>query len=104
MGAAVIAAAAAKRKRDIIDRFVEAGAVAPERAVSLAAIGVEPHSRVTRELFHEEIIRTTSDGAHWVDLAREGALRRARLRIVGILVAVLLLAALVIAWMGAAAR
>lgn len=104
MGAAVIAAAAAKRKRDIIDRFVDAGAVAPERAVSLAAVGVEPHARVTRELFHEEIIRTTSDGGHWVDLERYAALRRLRLRIVGGLAALVLLVLLVMTWLGATSR
>ena len=104
MGAAVIAAAAAKRKREIIDRFVDAGAVSPDRAVPLAALGVEPHARFTRELFHEEIIRTTADGAHWVDLQRHVALRQVRLRIVTGLAVVLLVVLLVMLWGRSAAR
>jgi hypothetical protein len=102
MGAAVIAAAAvAKRKQDIIDRFVDAGAVSPERAVSLDAVGVEPHTRLTRELFHEEIIRTTADGAFWVDLERYAALRRRRLSVVAAIGGIVLVVALVVAWWSA---
>ena len=88
MGAAVIVAAMRMREREVIDDFRAAGATSPDRAQSYTAIG-RGESLAVRRLRNRAVIREASPGVFYLDEEVWAAVRRTRLRMVTVFVAIL---------------
>jgi hypothetical protein len=87
MGAAVIIAAMKRREQEVIDDFRAANATAPERAQSYTALGVGDALAV-RRLRNHAIIREAAPGTFYLDEEVWAAVRRTRLRILAVLIAI----------------
>lgn len=92
MGATVAAVIAAK-ERAIVEAFRDAGATALVTAVPLEQLGVDENIGFRRLRSHE-VIREAVPGRYYLDEEVWAAVRRTRLRLVGVLVAIVLLIAL----------
>jgi hypothetical protein len=88
MGAAVIVAAMRMREREVIDDFRAAGATSPDRAQSYTAIG-RGESLAVRRLRNRAVIREASPGVFYLDEEVWAAVRRTRLRMVTVFMAIL---------------
>jgi hypothetical protein len=88
MGAAVIVAAMRMREREVIDDFRAAGATSPDRAQSYTAVG-RGESLAVRRLRNRAVIREASPGVFYLDEEVWAAVRRTRLRMVTVFVAIL---------------
>ena len=88
MGAAVVAAAMRRREQEVIDDFRDAGATAPERAQSYTAIGLGD-SLALRRLRNRAVIREAAPGVYYLDEEVWAAVRRTRLRMLTVFVAIL---------------
>lgn len=99
MAANTAAAAAAAAQQRQLDAFRLAGATAPERAQRPEAMGL-PRDDTFVRLAHEGVLRDAGDGRVWLDeaalIARRSAgtrmSRRAKFVVIGVLLALLLLA------------
>jgi hypothetical protein len=81
MGAVVIAAAMRRREQEVIDDFRGAGATSPDRAQSLAAIGLDD-SLAVRRLRKRAVVREAAPGVYYLDEEVWTAVRRTRMRLV----------------------
>ena len=88
MGAAVVAAAMRRREQEVIDDFRAAGATSPERAQSYTAIGLGD-TLALRRLRNRAVIREGAPGAYYLDEEVWAAVRRTRLRMATVFVAIL---------------
>ena len=92
MGATVAAVIAAK-ERAIVEAFRDAGATALVTAVPLEQLGVDEHVGF-RRLRRHEVIREAVPGRYYLDEDVWTAVRRTRLRIVTVLIAIVVLIAI----------
>jgi len=90
MGAAVVAAAIRRREQEVIDDFRLAGATSPDRAQSYTAIGLGD-SLAMRRLRNRAVIREASPGVFYLDEEVWAAVRRTRLRMLTVFIALLVL-------------
>ncbi len=90
MGAAVVAAAMRRREQEVIDDFRLAGATSPDRAQSYTAIGLGD-SLAMRRLRNRAVIREASPGVFYLDEEVWAAVRRTRLRMLTVFIALLVL-------------
>ena len=88
MGAAVVAAAMRRREQEVIDDFRAAGATSPERAQSYTAIGLGD-SLALKRLRNRAVIRESSPGVFYFDEEVWEAVRRTRLRMLTVVIAIL---------------
>ena len=88
MGAAVVAAAMRIREQEVIDDFRAAGAISPDRAQSYAAVG-RGGSLAVRRLRNRAVKREASPGVFYLDEEVWAAVRRTRLRMAMVLMAIL---------------
>lgn len=88
MGAAVVAAAMRMREQEVIDDFRAAGATSPDRAQSYTAIG-RGGSLAVRRLRNRAVIREASPGVFYLDEEVWAAVRRTRLRMATVFMALL---------------
>ena len=88
MGAAIVAAAMRRREQEVIDDFRAAGATAPERGQSYTAIGLGD-SLALRRLRNRAVIREAAPGVYYLDEEVWAAVRRTRLRMLTVFVAIL---------------
>ena len=85
---AVVAAAAARARREVQEHFEQASAYDPDRAVGYEAPG-QMQQRQVDMLLGQGILRKTEDGRYWIDreaLQRENERRAGALKIVFLLV------------------
>lgn len=92
MGATVAAVIAAK-ERAIVEAFRDAGATALVTAVPLEQLGVDENVGF-RRLRRHEVIREAVPGRYYLDEDVWTAVRRTRLRIVTVLIAIVVLIAI----------
>ena len=92
MGASA-AAIIIRREKDLVEHFRRAGATSPQTAQSFDALGVE-ENMVWRLLADGAVIRSTPDGAYYLDEASWEALGRRRRRIAIIVLAAAIVLAL----------
>lgn len=90
MGAAVVAAALRRREQEVIDDFRTAGAISPDRAQSYTAIGLGD-ALAMRRLRNRAVIREAAPGVYYLDEEVWAAVRRMRMRFLGVFVLVLAL-------------
>ena len=88
MGAAVAAAAMAKRERKVVEDFRAAGATSPETAQSYTVTGFGATLAI-RRLHNHAVIREAAPGRYYLDEEVWRAVRRTRMRIVMILMVLL---------------
>ena len=95
MGAA--AAVVLLRERQVVEAFERAGATSVDRAMVPADIGVEPDGIGWRRLRSRAVVRETSPGSgrYYLDVEVWHALRRMRRRVLGVVLALLVVLALV---------
>lgn len=89
MTAAAAAAAVLQKERRAIALFRQAGAVAPDRAVSLAEIGATEGIAFHR-LIARAVLRETTPGRYYLDEPTWTAMRRLRHRMLAVVLVVLL--------------
>ena len=89
---ATAAAVIVIKERHLVERFQQAGATAPDRARTLEELGVEPTGVAWRRLRDRAVIRESAPGSerYYADGDVWRALRRMRLRLVGIALVVAL--------------
>jgi hypothetical protein len=87
MGAAV-AALVAKREREVVDDFRNAGATSPEKAQPYTPTG-HGSSLAMRRLHRQAVIREAAPGRYYLDEEVWAAVRRTRMRIVMVLILIL---------------
>jgi hypothetical protein len=87
MGAAV-AAMVAKREREVVEDFRNAGATSPEKAQPYTATGYGA-SLAMRRLHRQAVIREAAPGRYYLDEEVWAAVRKTRMRIVMVLVLIL---------------
>lgn len=99
-GAAAVAAAVARARRQVEEHFSEAGAFDP-----MHAVGYDPpdhlHARQFEMLVGRGIVRETGEGRYWVDrdaMRVENQRRMAALRIVFVIIIAGLVAALALSF------
>lgn len=92
MGATVAAVIAAK-ERAIVEAFRDAGATALVTAVPLEQLGVDENVGF-RRLRRHEVIREAVPGRYYLDEDVWTAVRRTRLRLVTVLIAIVVLIAI----------
>ena len=94
----VVAAAIIRRERDLVARFVAAGATSPTTARTLAEIGADPGLTLDR-LKRRAVVREASPGLYYIDepswIALRSLGRRLALVVLGIAFALLATAAIV---------
>ena len=73
------------KERHIVDAFERAGATAPDRALPLADVPVEPGGVGMRRLRDRAVVREARPGEYYADLEVWEALRRTRRRLVVVL-------------------
>lgn len=88
MGAVIAAAAMRRREQEVIDDFRAAGATSPQRAQSYTAVGLG-ETLAVRRLRNRAVIREASPGVYYLDEEVWSAVRRTRLRLLTVFVAVL---------------
>ncbi|HEX9220931.1 MAG TPA: hypothetical protein VF858_10645 [Gemmatimonadaceae bacterium] len=88
MGAAVVAAAMRRREQEVIDDFRAAGATSPDRAQSYTAIGFG-ETLAVRRLRNRAVIREAAPGVYYLDEEVWAAVRRMRLRLLTVFIAIL---------------
>ncbi len=88
MGAAVVAAAMRRREQEVIDDFRAAGATSPDRAQSYTAIGLG-ETLAVRRLRNRAVIREAAPGVYYLDEEVWAAVRRMRLRLLTVFIAIL---------------
>src|SRR5205823_3919286 len=88
MGAAVVAAAMRRREQEVIDDFRAAGATSPDRAQSYTAIGLG-ETLAVRRLRNRAVIREAAAGVFYLDEEVWSAVRRTRLRMLTVFIAIL---------------
>ena len=88
MGAAVVAAAMRRREQEVIDDFRAAGATSPDRAQSYTAIGLG-ETLAVRRLRNRAVIREAAPGVFYLDEEVWSAVRRTRLRMLTVFIAIL---------------
>ena len=100
-GAAAVAAAVGRARREVREHFGEAGAFDPGKALSY-----EPpsylHKRQLELLIGQGILRETGDGRYWIDpsaVMREAAERRSALKVLFVLVVLGILIALAVTFL-----
>ena len=90
MGAA--AAVILMKERQVVEAFERAGATSPDRATDPANIGVEQGGIGWRRLRDHAVVREASPGSgrYYVDIEVWQALHRIRRRLIGIVLAVVI--------------
>ena len=88
MGAAVVAAAMRRREQEVIDDFRASGATSPDRAQSYTAVGVG-ETLAVRRLRNRAVIREAAPGVYYLDEEVWAAVRRTRLRLLTVFIAIL---------------
>ena len=88
MGASVAAVIVAKEKR-VVEKFRQAGATVPEKALTLASAGVSDGLAV-RWLRRHAVLREAGPGAFYVDEPSWRSLRAFRRRLAIIMIAIVL--------------
>jgi len=88
MGAAVVAAAMRRREQEVIDDFRAAGATSPDRAQSYTAIGLG-ETLAVRRLRNRAVIREAAPNVYYLDEEVWAAVRRTRLRLLTVFIAIL---------------
>jgi hypothetical protein len=96
LGATVIAAAIAAKERHIVDRFRSIGAISPATAISTSEAGVAERIAF-RKLRGHEVIRESAPGLYYLDEPVWVAVRRARHRVLGALLVVVVIVAIGVA-------
>ena len=96
MGAAVVVILL--RERQVVEAFERAGATSPDRATDPATIGVEQRGIGWRRLRDHAVVRETSPGSgrYYLDVEVWQALHRMRRRLVGVVLALVIVLVLAI--------
>ena len=96
MGAPAIAAVIRRKEREVVDDFRRGGAISPDRAQSLADLGLED-SWPVRRLQRRAVIREPQPGIMYLDEEVWQAVRRTRRNVALLFGVILLLLAIGIA-------
>lgn len=84
---AVVAAVIAAKEREIVEAFRDVGATAMVTALPIDQVGVDENIGF-RRLRDHEVIREATPGRYYLDEGVWAAVRRTRLRVVAVLVAI----------------
>ena len=89
MSASAAAAVILHKEKVTVQAFRNAGAVSPDRAVSLDEIGAT-EGIAFRRLIDRAVLREVETGRYYLDEPSWAAVRRMRIRLVGLILVVLL--------------
>ena len=104
MGAVAAAALAARKQRELMDRFTQAGATTPGGAKSLDELGIHPDGRLIRSFQDRGVIRDAGAGRYYFDVDAFHTVRKARLRIAFLVAGIVFIAGWIIGVMATSHR
>lgn len=96
MGAPAIAIIIRKKENDLVDYFRDSGALSPDTAKSLRDLQIMEDDFAFTRLHRRAVIREVHDGEYYLDEEVWRAVQNTRRRLVGVLVALIVIGLIVL--------